>query len=69
MTDTKPLPPPDDYMSWLDYAVDAMETRSLFLDHCGGFMKSWADYDDVRRSAMREAAAEELKQLRSKAGQ
>ena len=64
MTDGKQLPPPDGYASWMDYAVSAMETRSLSLAHCGGFMDNWKDLPDVQRSDMRAAASEELSRLR-----
>lgn len=58
------LPPPDEWTSWLEYAIDAMDTRSLFLQHCCGEMIAWKDLPDVQRSDMRAAATEELRRLR-----
>jgi hypothetical protein len=68
MDEKQTLPPPDGYTSWLDYAVDTMETRDLFLQHCGGMMEAWKDCGDVQRSDMRDAAAEELSRLRKLEG-
>jgi len=54
--------PPDGYATWLDYAVETMDTRSqeierLFLDK------------PVSRESMREAVRTELEALRRKSGE
>jgi acyl-CoA reductase-like NAD-dependent aldehyde dehydrogenase len=66
MTSDAKLPPPDSYTSWLDYAVQTMETRDLFLTYCDGSMEAWNGLDDVHRSDMRQAAADELATLRER---
>lgn len=59
MSTAIPLPPPQGYANWLDFAVETFDTRGL-----------WAqalldDGDPPDRDAMREAAREELRQLRT----
>jgi hypothetical protein len=56
------LTPPQGYQSWLHYAVETMETRSLELE---GFFDEWPDHAGraVSREEMREAARRELFQV------
>lgn len=56
-------PPPDGHATWLDYAVDTMDTRQPHLEQL------WADaaYEHPRE-AMRLAAQAELAYLRKLAG-
>ena len=53
--------PPDGYASWLDYAVDTMDTRS---EEIGRLMLERPS----SRESMRDAARAELLSLRRKAG-
>jgi hypothetical protein len=55
--------PPQGYASWLDYAVQTMDTRSPYLEQF--FVQ---DAPEVSREAMLEAAAQELIRLRQLAG-
>jgi hypothetical protein len=61
----KIVKPPEGYDSWLDYAIDTMDTRSeyltrLFLD------KKENGLDDDEREDMRYSAKIELDELRKK---
>lgn len=53
------LAPPDGYESWLEYAVDTMDTRDLFLDHASGGQRQWMQAM-VDRLQMADAAQAEL---------
>jgi hypothetical protein len=55
--------PPQGYASWLDYAVQTMDTRSPCLDQL--FVQ---EGPEVSREAMLEAVAQELTVLRQLAG-
>ena len=59
MTTPKILPPPTGYASWLDYAVDTMDTGAIEIDYL---------FDDdstaPTREAMRGSARAELEALR-----
>lgn len=59
MTTPKILPPPTGYASWLDYAVDTMDTGAIEIDYL---------FDDdstaPTREAMRDSARAELEALR-----
>ncbi|MFZ4534886.1 hypothetical protein [Propionivibrio sp.] len=59
MTTPKIRPPPTGHASWLDYAVDTMDTRSIEIESL---------FDDVEnaptREAMRHSARAELDALR-----
>lgn len=54
--------PPEGYTSWLDFAVDTMDTRTEEQE------RLWAD-TPVSRQAMRDAVRAELAALRRKAGE
>lgn len=54
--------PPEGYASWLDFAVDTMDTRAEEQE------RLWAD-TPVSRQAMRNAVRAELAALRRKAGE
>jgi len=54
--------PPEGYASWLDFAVDTMDTRAEEQE------RIWADAP-VSRQAMRDAVRAELAALRRKAGE
>lgn len=56
-------PPPDGYATWLDYAVDKIDTRSPYLDQCMA-----ENATDHTRESMRQAVQAELAQLRKLAG-
>lgn len=56
-------PPPDGYSTWLDYAVDTMDTRMPQLER---LMQEVAP--EHSRESMRQAAQAELSQLRRLAG-
>lgn len=60
---SSPLPPPLGYVSWLDYAVATMDTRSLFNNLTWGLESQWPD--DTSREQMEDAVRAELAQLRS----
>ena len=56
--------PPQGYSTWLDYAVEGMDTRTAFLELCvteGATTPS--------RESMRMAVRHELQELRRKAGE
>ena len=61
-----PVAPPTGYLTWLDYAVATLDTRSVSLDllldadTCGDAVPS--------REAMQKAAEAELRALRQTAG-
>jgi hypothetical protein len=55
-------PPPEGYRSWLDFAVENMDTRTEEQE------RLWAD-KPVSRQAMRDAVRAELVALRRKAGE
>lgn len=60
--DTADIPaPPAGYASWLDFAVDTMDTRSEEID------RLFAD-EPTSRQSMRDAVRAELVALRRKAG-
>jgi len=63
-----PLPSPDGYASWLDYAVETFDTRAPWLDSLFSNMvdESAAVLD---RDVIRESARLELKALRIAAAQ
>ena len=56
-------PPPLGYRSWLDYAVEGMDTRTAFLELC-----VTEGQDAPSRESMRAAVRKELKELRRRAG-
>lgn len=56
------LKPPPGYESWLDYAIETMDTRTIFLDQLNG-PSPWGRI--VQREEMREAARQELAELRA----
>lgn len=58
-----PLPPPDGYASWLDYAVETFDTRAPWLD---SLFNNVADENaaELDRSVIRETARLELRALR-----
>jgi hypothetical protein len=56
-------PPPDGYATWLDYAVDTMDTRSPQLDQM-----LQENAPEHSRESMRQAVQAELAQLRWLAG-
>ena len=58
------LAPPKGHASWLDYAIETMETRELFLEVCWG-ESPWPD--GTQRDDMRQAAKDELEELRRRA--
>ena len=55
------LAPPEGYSSWLDYAVETIDTRSLWA------VEMFGD-NPPDQGAIREAVREELRQLRKAAG-
>lgn len=59
MTTPKIPPPPAGHASWLDYAVDTMDTRSIEIEY---LFKN--DSAAPTREAMRESARAELEALR-----
>lgn len=61
------LAPPRPFESWLDYAVEAMDTRSLFLERRAGSHLYWPL--EVQGDDMEESAKAELEYLRRKAEQ
>jgi hypothetical protein len=58
MSASDSLPPPTGYPSWLDFAVETFDTRGLWA------ASIFDEGVQPERSAMREAAREELRQLR-----
>lgn len=58
MSMTRPLPPPEGFTNWLDFAVETFDTRGPWVN---GLFSEDAAPD---RDAMREAARAELSQLR-----
>jgi len=66
MKHTIPLPPPDGYQSWLDYAVATFDTRDAWLE---SVFKTWVDDAAVEldRSDIRESLRIEVEQLRAAA--
>lgn len=58
-------PPPQGYASWLDYAVDTMDTRSAELD-C--LINDSSAEGAPQCEAMRQAVKAELEELRRRAG-
>ncbi len=56
-------PPPDGYSTWLDYAVNTMDTRQPHLEQL-----SQLDAPEHSREAMRQAVQAELAYLRRLAG-
>lgn len=60
--DIPKLRPPEGFATWLDYAIEYMETRTLYLDMCvfGG--------SDISREDMKAAVEQELRDLRLAAG-
>jgi NADH:ubiquinone oxidoreductase subunit len=54
----KRLRPPQGYDNWLDYAIDTMDTRREYNE------RLWA-VENTTREDMREAAKQELKELRN----
>lgn len=62
----KPLPPPSGFTSWLDYAVERMDTRQVWLE---SLYETWADDSavEVDRDAVLESARLELRALREAA--
>ncbi|MGJ7614151.1 MULTISPECIES: hypothetical protein [unclassified Variovorax] len=63
----KPLPPPDGYNSWLDYAVECFDTREPWLE---SHWKSCIDENVVEldRQEIRDSARMELQALRKAPG-
>lgn len=58
------LKPPREYESWLDYAIDTMETRYLYQLSCGLNGESpWGRV--VQREEFRRVARAELERLRN----
>lgn len=64
-TPRKRLEPPQGYSSWLDYAVDCMDTRSVELERV--FDKG-KDSGGPNHTEMRLAVQAELEELRQRAG-
>jgi hypothetical protein len=62
----KVLLPPSGYLSWLDYAIATMDTRSLDNDISWGNAPQWPD--NTTREEMQAAAKAELQALRSNLG-
>lgn len=56
------LPPPHGYRSWLDYAVQTMNTRELELDHSLAAHPLWPN--EITREHFKRAALDELTELR-----
>jgi len=56
------LPPPSGWDTWLDYAAEEMGTRMLFLENCDN--EHWPG-KDVQPEDMKDAAREELRELRA----
>lgn len=62
---TMTLAPPKGYDSWLDYAVDCTDTRSVELER----LFEDGPYEAIpTRKAMRQAVTAELKELQQRAG-
>jgi len=56
----QPLPPPEGYDTWLDYAVINMPTRDLYL-------RAIDEGESITRNDMRDAVEAELRALRAAA--
>ena len=56
--------PPAGYSSWLDYAVECMDTRTAFLELC-----VTDGQEAPSRESMRAAVRHELQELRQRAGE
>lgn len=69
----RPLPPPDGYASWLDYAVESFDTRGPWLDrHFERLANEFSGIDnyslpELDREEIRESARMELRALRKAA--
>lgn len=61
----KQLATPDGYTTWLDYAVDCIDTRTVELEYL--FEESLGS-DGATREQVRQAAKAELMELRQRAG-
>ena len=57
------LKPPQGFDSWLDYAVATLDTRTLWVEAAFG-SGYWPE--DTEREDFREAAEQELKELRAR---
>ena len=55
-------PPPDGYANWLDFAVENIDARSLYLDMCV------QRHPEISREEMRAAVEQDLRELRAAAG-
>ncbi|WP_208511410.1 hypothetical protein [Variovorax paradoxus] len=66
MNHTLPLPPPEGYANWLDYAVANFDTRDAWLE---SVFKTWIDDAAVEldRSEIRESLRIEVEELRAAA--
>jgi len=62
--ENKPPAPPQGYSSWLDYAVESMDTRTAFLELCVTDGESAPS-----RESMKAAVQHELQELRKRAGE
>lgn len=56
---SKKIPPPEGFQSWLDYAVETFNTRQEEVNRALA-----GEPDPPWREEMRDAAREELRQLR-----
>jgi hypothetical protein len=65
------LKPPRGWPTWLDWAVETMETRSIFLQACQetGTPSEWWPSPIPQREEMEAAARAELEDLRARAQQ
>lgn len=59
---TQRLIPPPGYASWIDYAVENMETRSLELENLFDGEKHWPQ--GTTREQMHQAVQAELAEIR-----
>ena len=55
-------PPPDGYANWLDFAVENIDARSLYLDMCV------QRHPEISREEMLAAVEQDLRELRAAAG-
>ena len=57
MSSSSTIPPPDGYASWLDYAVETLDTRSVQLQTMFDNDKPWIPREDMRAAAHKELLA------------
>ena len=63
---TPTIAPPKGYLTWLDYAVATMDTRSAHLQMSGLFDEAEVRNPVPSRDDIQASAAEELRQLRAR---